>query len=153
MTFFHKYLSFKRFAFSTPEKFSQHLIFILNDYAFHDNIHVGNFVKYICGNIHNILNDENKQKDDNENKNADDHLDEPERKRRKLNNDVTEHLDEDQILKSASLSKEQLSSLKVKDKNNKDVLFCDTGNLKCLKFLLQIFEFILEYLFNLFIFL
>ncbi|MBO8619724.1 hypothetical protein INO80_13830, partial [Staphylococcus aureus] len=32
---------------STPAKFSQHLIYQISDGAFQDNIHVGNFVKYL----------------------------------------------------------------------------------------------------------
>ncbi|KAF7418588.1 hypothetical protein HZH68_001241 [Vespula germanica] len=45
------------------EKFSRHLIFAIKDVAFKDNFHVGRFMKYVCTEITNYLNNIETQHD------------------------------------------------------------------------------------------
>lgn len=45
------------------EKFSRHLIFAIKDVAFKDNFHVGRFMKYVCMEITNYLNNTKTQHD------------------------------------------------------------------------------------------
>lgn len=42
---------------STKDKYSKHLIFVLTNAAFKDNIHVGNFVKMMCCKLRSMIND------------------------------------------------------------------------------------------------
>ncbi|KAL3876729.1 hypothetical protein ACJMK2_034530 [Sinanodonta woodiana] len=113
---------------STTSKFSRHLVFQTPNITFQDNIHAGSFVCYIFSKLLSYLrpkssptflsgtqSDKNSQeKNDVDNQHAEGKEEEEEEK--------------DQLSAIWSqFSKEDLEMLIVKDKNDDETLFCDTG--------------------------
>ncbi|KAK3590349.1 hypothetical protein CHS0354_034900 [Potamilus streckersoni] len=110
---------------STTSKFSRHLVFQIPDITFQDNIHAGSFVCYIFSKLLSYLRPKSSQTivaGTQSVKNSQEKND--------MDNQHAEGKEDEQDQLSAlwnQFSKEDLEMLIVKNKNDDETLFCDTG--------------------------